>query len=51
MTHPLAGQSAPSSSLTESPALLAAYHRDLPDLADPAQRAVLRGKRQTESAH
>ena len=40
MTHPLAGQPAPSSSLADIPALLAAYHRDLPDLADPAQRVA-----------
>ncbi len=40
MAHPLAGQPAPSSSLADIPALLAAYHRDLPDLADPAQRVA-----------
>ena len=40
MAHPLAGQPAPTASLTDIPALLAAYHRDLPDLADPAQRVA-----------
>ena len=40
MTHPLAGQPAPSSSLVDISTLLAAYHRDFPDLADPAQRVA-----------
>jgi phosphoglucomutase len=39
MTHPLAGQPAPASSLTDIPALLAAY-RNPPDPADPAQRVA-----------
>lgn len=39
MTHPLAGQSAPASSLTDIPALLAAY-RNVPDVADPTQRVA-----------
>jgi len=39
MAHPLAGQPAPQSSLTDIPALLAAY-RNLPDVADPAQRVA-----------
>ena len=40
MTHPLAGQPAPAASLADIPALLAAYQRDLPDPADPAQRVA-----------
>lgn len=39
MAHPLAGQPAPQSSLTDIPALLAAY-RNLPDISDPAQRVA-----------
>jgi len=39
MTHPLAGQPAPASSLADIPALLAAY-RNPPDPADPAQRVA-----------
>ncbi|MFZ2269574.1 MAG: phosphoglucomutase (alpha-D-glucose-1,6-bisphosphate-dependent) [Azonexus sp.] len=39
MAHPLAGQPAPQSSLTDIPALLAAY-RNLPDVSDPAQRVA-----------
>ncbi|UCV18145.1 phosphoglucomutase (alpha-D-glucose-1,6-bisphosphate-dependent) [Ferribacterium limneticum] len=39
MAHPLAGQPAPKSSLTDIPALLAAY-RNLPDASDPAQRVA-----------
>lgn len=39
MAHPLAGQPAPRSSLTDIPALLAAYSR-LPDPADPALRVA-----------
>ena len=37
MTHPLAGQTAPTASLADIPALLAAY-RNPPDPPDPAQR-------------
>jgi phosphoglucomutase len=37
MTHPLAGQPAPASALTDIPALLAAYG-DTPDPADPRHR-------------
>ena len=40
MTHPLAGQPAPSSSLADIAALVAAYHGDVPDAADPAQRVA-----------
>ena len=40
MAHPLAGQPAPPASLADIPALFAAYQRDLPDLADPAQRVA-----------
>ncbi|MBL8420029.1 MAG: alpha-D-glucose phosphate-specific phosphoglucomutase [Dechloromonas sp.] len=40
MMHPLAGQPAPSASLADIPALLAAYQRDLPDPADPVQRVA-----------
>jgi phosphoglucomutase len=40
MTHPLAGQPAPPASLADIPALLAAYLRDVPDPADPAQRVA-----------
>lgn len=36
MVHPLAGQPAPAASLTDIPALLAAY-RQAPDLRDPTQ--------------
>jgi len=39
MAHPLAGQPAPKSSLTDIPALLAAY-LNLPDASDPAQRVA-----------
>lgn len=39
MAHPLAGQAAPQSSLTDIPALLAAYRRQ-PDLGDPTQRVA-----------
>jgi len=39
MAHPLAGQPAPQSSLTDIPALLAAYRRQ-PDVNDPAQRVA-----------
>ncbi len=39
MTHPLAGQPAPASSLTDIAALLAAYGNP-PDPADPAQRVA-----------
>ena len=39
MTHPLAGQPAPASSLTHIPALLAAYNNP-PNPADPAQRVA-----------
>jgi phosphoglucomutase len=39
MAHPLAGQPAPAASLTDIPALLAAY-RKAPDLDDPAQRVA-----------
>jgi phosphoglucomutase len=39
MAHPLAGQPAPPSALTDIPALLAAY-RSAPDVADPAQRVA-----------
>ncbi|HJV92148.1 MAG TPA: phosphoglucomutase (alpha-D-glucose-1,6-bisphosphate-dependent) [Azonexus sp.] len=39
MAHPLAGQPAPPSSLTDIPALLAAY-RNRPDAGDPAQRVA-----------
>ncbi len=39
MVHPLAGQPAPAASLTDIPALLAAY-RQAPDLADPTQRVA-----------
>ena len=39
MTHPLAGQPAPASSLTDIPALLAAYSNP-PDHSDPAQRVA-----------
>ncbi|HXE41259.1 MAG TPA: phosphoglucomutase (alpha-D-glucose-1,6-bisphosphate-dependent) [Azonexus sp.] len=39
MAHPLAGQPAPQSSLTDIPALLAAY-RNQPDAGDPAQRVA-----------
>jgi len=39
MAHPLAGHPAPQTSLTDIPALLAAY-RNLPDSADPAQRVA-----------
>lgn len=39
MAHPLAGQPAPRSSLTDIPALLAAYGQP-PDPADPAQRVA-----------
>jgi len=39
MAHPLAGQPAPLSSLTDIPALLAAYRKQ-PDVADPAQRVA-----------
>jgi phosphoglucomutase len=39
MAHPLAGQPAPAASLTDIPALLAAY-RQVPDLADPTRRVA-----------
>jgi len=39
MAHPLAGQPAPKSSLTDIPALLAAY-RNQPDASDPTQRVA-----------
>jgi len=39
MAHPLAGQLAPLTSLTDIPALLAAY-RNAPDINDPAQRVA-----------
>ncbi|MDP3537703.1 MAG: phosphoglucomutase (alpha-D-glucose-1,6-bisphosphate-dependent) [Azonexus sp.] len=39
MTHPLAGQRAPTDFLIDIPALLAAY-RNVPDLADPSQRVA-----------
>lgn len=39
MAHPLAGQPAPLSSLTDIPALLAAY-RNQPDITDPTQRVA-----------
>ena len=39
MAHPLAGQPAPPSSLSDIPALLAAY-RNAPDLADASQRVA-----------
>ena len=39
MAHPLAGKPAPANSLTDIPALLAAY-LDAPDPADPAQRVA-----------
>jgi phosphoglucomutase len=39
MAHPLAGQPAPAASLTDIPALLAAY-REAPDLGDPTQRVA-----------
>ncbi|WP_265949469.1 phosphoglucomutase (alpha-D-glucose-1,6-bisphosphate-dependent) [Dechloromonas sp. A34] len=39
MAHPLAGQPAPQSSLTDIPALLAAY-TNRPDAGDPAQRVA-----------
>jgi len=39
MAHPLAGQPAPPSSLSDIPALLAAY-RNLPDAGDPSQRVA-----------
>jgi phosphoglucomutase len=39
MTHPLAGHPAPADSLTDIPALLAAY-RDLPDVNEPTQRVA-----------
>ena len=38
-THPFAGQPAPTASLADIPALLAAY-RNPPDPADPAQRVA-----------
>ena len=40
MTHPLAGQPAPKESLTDIPALLAAYAGRQPDIDDPAQRVA-----------
>ena len=40
MTHPLAGQPAPTASLADIPALLAAY-RNPPDPPAPAQRGAL----------
>jgi len=40
MTHPLAGLPAPKDSLTDIPALLAAYARRQPDIGDPAQRVA-----------
>ncbi len=39
MTHPLAGQPAPASQLTDIAALLAAYNA-LPDMSDPTQRVA-----------
>ncbi|SPJ17721.1 phosphoglucomutase [Burkholderiales bacterium] len=39
MPHPLAGQPAPQASLTDIPALLAAY-RNTPDVNDPTQRVA-----------
>jgi phosphoglucomutase len=39
MAHPLAGQVAPTTSLTDIAALLAAY-RNSPDVSDPAQRVA-----------
>jgi phosphoglucomutase len=39
MAHPLAGQVAPASSLTDIPALLAAY-RNVPDINNPTQRVA-----------
>lgn len=39
MTHPLAGQHAPATALTDVPALLAAYF-DMPDSSDPLQRVA-----------
>jgi len=39
MAHPLAGKPAPTESLIDVPALLAAY-RDLPDITDPTQRVA-----------
>jgi phosphoglucomutase len=39
MAHPLAGQPAPQSSLTDIPALLAAY-RNAPDVNEPTQRVA-----------
>ncbi len=39
MAHPLAGQPAPAASLTDIPALLAAYFT-LPDVTEPAQRVA-----------
>ena len=39
MAHPLAGHKAPLASLTDIPALVAAY-RDPPDLRDPTQRVA-----------
>ncbi len=39
MTHPLAGQPAPQTSLTDIPALLAAY-RNTPDVTQPTQRVA-----------
>jgi len=39
MAHPLAGQPAPPSSLTDIPALLAAY-RSVPDVGDPTRRVA-----------
>jgi phosphoglucomutase len=39
MTHPLAGQPAPAASLTDIPALLAAY-RNQPDISQPTQRVA-----------
>ncbi len=39
MVHPLAGQPAPQSCLTDIPALLAAYG-DMPDVNDPTQRVA-----------
>ncbi|MGE5946347.1 MAG: phosphoglucomutase (alpha-D-glucose-1,6-bisphosphate-dependent) [Betaproteobacteria bacterium] len=40
MAHPLAGRPASPANLADIPALLAAYHRDVPDMADPAQRVA-----------
>lgn len=39
MTHPLAGQPAPAASLTDIPALLAAYST-MPDVSQPTQRVA-----------